>query len=131
YVQYKIKLKSNLPVGTQIQNTADIYFDLNAAVVTNTTVNTIALPTGITPVSDALNMQLYPNPAKNYIIVETDENAIGGTLQITDISGREVAKLQITNSRFRIPTSALSGGVYFVKLNTRTGSGVLRKLMVE
>ncbi len=41
YVQYKVKLKDNLPLGTQVQNTAFIYFDFNAPVVTNTTVNTL------------------------------------------------------------------------------------------
>ncbi len=44
YVQYKVKLNSNLPIGTQIDNTAFIYFDYNAPVVTNTTTNTVSLP---------------------------------------------------------------------------------------
>ncbi len=128
FVQFKIMILHNLPLFTQITNTADIYFDLNPAVVTNTTVNTISIPAGIAPVSGELNMQLYPNPAKNYVIVETDENAVGGMLQITDVAGREIAKMQITNSKLRIPTSALTGGVYLVKvcdLNGRTGVGKL------
>ncbi len=37
FVQFKIKHKANLPAGTVIKNTADIYFDYNSAVVTNTT----------------------------------------------------------------------------------------------
>jgi hypothetical protein len=37
YVQYRIKLKPNLPIGTTIFNTANIYFDFNSPVVTNTT----------------------------------------------------------------------------------------------
>ncbi len=41
YIQYKVKLKPNLPTGTGIDNTAHIYFDYNAAVVTNTTHNEI------------------------------------------------------------------------------------------
>lgn len=41
YINYRIKLKDNLPVGTQILNTANIYFDFNPAVVTNTTINTL------------------------------------------------------------------------------------------
>lgn len=41
YVQYKVKLKSGLALGTSIYNTANIYFDFNAPVVTNTTTNTI------------------------------------------------------------------------------------------
>ncbi len=42
YVQYKVKLKNSLSIGTQIHNTAYIYFDFNPPVVTNTVTNTIA-----------------------------------------------------------------------------------------
>jgi hypothetical protein len=41
FVSFNILPKDNLPAGTQIQNTANIYFDYNPAVVTNTTLNTI------------------------------------------------------------------------------------------
>jgi uncharacterized repeat protein (TIGR01451 family) len=36
YVQYKVKLRDSLPIGTEIRNTASIYFDFNAPVQTNT-----------------------------------------------------------------------------------------------
>ncbi|MFK7787352.1 MAG: FG-GAP repeat domain-containing protein, partial [Crocinitomicaceae bacterium] len=41
FVRYRINLKENLPVGTSIQNTAQIFFDFNPAIITNTTVNTL------------------------------------------------------------------------------------------
>ena len=41
YIEYNIYPKADLAPGTQIQNTAGIYFDYNPAVVTNTTTNTI------------------------------------------------------------------------------------------
>ncbi len=131
YVQYKIKLKDNLPIGTQIQNTANIYFDLNPAVVTNTTVNTITTSTGIAPISNELSMQLYPNPAKNYVIVETGSYAIDGILQITDVTGRIVAKLQVTSYKLQVNTNGFSSGVYFVKLSDINGRIATRKLVVE
>jgi len=40
-VLYKVKLKDNLPLGTVINNTAYIYFDFNAPVITNTVTNTL------------------------------------------------------------------------------------------
>jgi uncharacterized repeat protein (TIGR01451 family) len=42
WIQYKVRSRSHLPIGTQITNTASIYFDNNPAVVTNTTVNTVS-----------------------------------------------------------------------------------------
>jgi hypothetical protein len=131
YVQYKIKLIDGLPLNTQITNTASVYFDLNPPVVTNTTHNTVTLPTGIAQVKADINMQLYPNPTKNYVIVETDENALGGTLQITDVTGQQIARLQITNIKYPIATSGLSAGVYFVKVNDNNGRSAVRKLVVE
>ena len=41
WIQYKVKTKAGLPIGTQIKNTAFIYFDINPAVVTNTVANTV------------------------------------------------------------------------------------------
>lgn len=41
YVQYRVKLKNNLPQGTLIQNTSYIYFDFNTPVQTNTVVDTL------------------------------------------------------------------------------------------
>ena len=41
YVQFKIKAKDSLTLGNAIENTANIYFDFNAPVITNTTSNTI------------------------------------------------------------------------------------------
>ena len=39
FFQYRIKPLSGLGCGTQIHNTASIYFDFNAPIVTNTTIN--------------------------------------------------------------------------------------------
>ncbi len=41
FIKYTIKLLPNLPFETKIQNTAAIYFDFNAPIITNTTTNTI------------------------------------------------------------------------------------------
>jgi uncharacterized repeat protein (TIGR01451 family) len=43
FVSYRIKPISDLPNGTVIENTAEIYFDFNPEIVTNTTHNTIYL----------------------------------------------------------------------------------------
>ncbi len=131
YVQYKIKLKDNLPLGTEIKNSADIYFDLNRAVITDTTINTISLTASISQITSEISFKLYPNPSKNYVSIETDESAIGAMVQLTDIAGRELEKLQITSSAFRISTSALGSGVYLVKVSDSRGRSAVKKLVVE
>lgn len=41
YIKFKIEPKSDLSVNTEIANSADIYFDSNPPVITNSTLNTI------------------------------------------------------------------------------------------
>ncbi len=59
YVQYKVKIDSGLTVGTTIENTANIFFDFNTPVITNTTVNTIVAPTGVTELNSEI-LTVYP-----------------------------------------------------------------------
>ncbi len=134
YVQYKIKLKGGLQPGTQIQNTADIYFDLNPAVVTNTTTNTISNTTDTKFVSGnngELNINLFPNPATDYAILETDAMALGATIQISDVTGKEVMRQQVNSIKTRIPLSGLAQGMYVVKLSDGSGRCGVKKLVIE
>jgi uncharacterized repeat protein (TIGR01451 family) len=62
-VAYSIKLKSNLIPGTKIKNSAAIYFDYNAPVITNTTVNTIQIAAGVNEKANSTSdVTVYPNP---------------------------------------------------------------------
>ena len=43
YVQFKIRAKNNIVIGDVLSNTANIYFDFNAPIITNTTNNAVIL----------------------------------------------------------------------------------------
>jgi uncharacterized repeat protein (TIGR01451 family) len=63
YFQYRIKPLSNLPLGTQIENTAYIYFDYNAPIVTNTTQNNFQVITDLNSKSNnQIDFLLVPQP---------------------------------------------------------------------
>ena len=129
YVQYKVKLKDNLPWGTQISNTASVYFDFNSPVVTNTTTNFFGdSTTGMLVLCCGLpDVNLYPNPAHNYTTISVSDNMIGSTLQLTDAIGRTMLQQQITGNKFNLSTGGLSRGVYLVRI----GEGTVKKLVVE
>lgn len=63
YFQYRIKPLPNLPLGSQIENTAYIYFDYNAPVITNTTQSNFDFFTGVKDVTNKNSFVLYPNPS--------------------------------------------------------------------
>lgn len=123
YVQYKVKLNSNLPIGTQIDNTAFIYFDFNAPVVTNTTTNTVSLPSGLASSRNSdFEFRIYPNPTSNAFTISIVESLIGEPLQITDAIGKTVFQSEIRNPKSEIQSMHLASGIYFVRI----GSGVQR-----
>ncbi len=117
YLKFRIKIKDDVVVGDVIENTGAIYFDYNAPVITNTTVNTLIGPNGIdTDNSNMTKIHVYPNPASAFITFNLSENYINNiNLVITDLSGRvclmNVIKAN-TNST-TIDISNLSQGLYF------------------
>ncbi len=60
YFQYRIKPLPNLPNGTQIENTAYIYFDYNAPIITNTTQNNFDITVGRNIEPGSQQTRVYP-----------------------------------------------------------------------
>ncbi|MFT5279906.1 MAG: putative repeat protein (TIGR01451 family) [Bacteroidia bacterium] len=118
-VVYRISQKPNLTQGTVMENTAHIYFDINPAVVTNTTVNTIDLAVGITPIGGNLNtVNFYPNPATNSITINsTDTNS---ALSIFDMSGRAVHNQILQAGNTDINISQFENGTYIIRVDNGT-----------
>jgi hypothetical protein len=125
-VQYKIKLLPNLPQGTDISNTAFIYFDFNPPVVTNTTINSTEVVTAVTPLSfgEGQEVRLYPNPATNSINIKVNEALLGGTLTITDVTGRKMIETKLTTGNTQLSTETFASGVYFVTATAINGRSV-------
>ena len=70
-------------------------------------------------------MVLFPNPANNYIIVQSD-NPIG-TIRLYDLSGKELKSFSsVQNKRFRIDITTLPKGVYFIKTASAEEAGLMK-----
>lgn len=114
WVVYKIKTKSGLSNGTQIKNTGHIFFDYNAAIVTNTTLNTIntALGLSISENNNELSTLIFPNPAQNYFIVDFGKD-VNGLLSIVDMTGRVVKTIAINKTnQVIVNTEEFISGLY-------------------
>lgn len=126
YVQYRVMLEGNLPIGTEINNTAFIYFDFNEPIVTNTTTNTVVTNTAILNIENSTtNFRLYPNPADGEVTIGVIETLLGNNLIISDITGREILVLKIQFTNTKLETTLLKSGLYFVRI----GSNVQRLLL--
>lgn len=137
YVQYRVKLKENLPIGTTINNTAFIYFDFNPPVITNTATNTVSVDidttVGIQAIKNTTQVFVYPNPASNMVTVTLGENVPNSIVTITDIVGRTVLQpVTLTNTRSAtLSTGQLPGGVYLVNVKSPQGMQVTKRLLVS
>ena len=119
FVQFKINQRVDLPIGTEINNTAAIYFDHNPPVITNQTKHVIGddyLPTGVREVSENtfLKISLYPNPTKDWLYVEVPNLAANEalTIQLFDILGNVVYRSLFENNTVLKGFKSLPSGMY-------------------
>ncbi|WP_405368998.1 T9SS type A sorting domain-containing protein [Nonlabens sp. Asnod2-A12] len=129
YVLFKIKTLSTLVAGDTFDNTADIFFDFNAPIVTNTETVSIMSTASVGGVTDS-SISIYPNPANSFIHA-TANNAIE-SISVTDINGRMITATQYTGAanEQRLEIGELSSGIYFVTIKSNAGQKI-EKLVVE
>jgi len=120
-ISFTIKLHSGLPAGTQIKNKANIYFDSNSPVPTNTTTNTLFNFLGVDDLkSTAGSLKVYPNPSNGKFTLEL--NGMSNqteSLEIYNMFGEKVystSGLRLQSS-YALDLSSYSKGVYFVRIN--------------
>lgn len=124
YVKYKIKQKEGLPEKSVIENTADIYFDYNEAVITNTTRSVvfdtvIAGPfvTGNRYKVKETTILLHPNPFTEYAVFKLSGYAGSYDIAIFDMKGIQVKNIPgITNAETEIKRENLQEGIYIYKV---------------
>lgn len=123
YVAFKIKTKSTLALGNTFSNTANIYFDYNFPIITNTASTTIQR-LGNQDFEFSTNFTLYPNPVKDILHIKSTNvisvysvsiyNPLGQVLQV------------ITNPTEEINVTELKTGNYFIKVITDKGTSSSR-----
>lgn len=131
YVMFKVKLNPGFAVGSVVPNTANIYFDTNPAVITNT-FNTqfVALNTAE---FDSGNFVISPNPATNNVEIQLQNTAETiERISITDVLGKTIRSINtVSNNQVQIDVSDFSKGIYFVEITTASHLKQVKKLVIE
>lgn len=121
YVLYRIPIVAGSNIGTRIRNTAYIFFDLNPAIITNTTLSTLSLEVGVDETSDLVDrLTVHPNPTPGRITLELDQGQLGGVIRLFDTSGSLVSQAVINDTTTVVDLEGLQPGLYFVKVGART-----------
>ena len=120
-ITYKVKLDPSLPLGTVIENNAAIYFDLNEPVITNTTVNTLALIESVNEIAPIGSLRIYPNPACDVIYISGMELALSNAkVHVFDLLGKLVINSNLTDEKL-LNVSSLPSGIYTIECEGSTG----------
>lgn len=135
FVRYRCRIKTGLPNNTVLNNTAHIYFDLNPAIVTNTTLNTLVyqIPVGISEQNSGAAVQLYPNPVTNTSTIAFENpDKDWFRLKVYDNTGRLIYIQQTIESRMEISKKILKPGLLIYELmNLKTGKSTAGKFVVN
>lgn len=109
YVIYKIKPKSTLVLNDQITNKAEIYFDFNFPIITNTVTTTISTLNAGEVLESAF--ALYPNPTANTFSIQANTSI--DSVAIYNMLGQLV---KTAYGQTTIDVSDLSAGSYLIHI---------------
>ncbi|MCJ7932358.1 MAG: T9SS type A sorting domain-containing protein [Chryseobacterium sp.] len=126
YIAYKIKPKANVQVNDIVHNVADIYFDYNPAVVTNT-VSTKIIDQMLGTKEQVKNtVHIYPNPTAGIIHLNT--GSVPEKVEVYNALGQKVKTFRNAS---RVDLSDLAAGVYMLNVTSKkdglTAVKVLKK----
>ncbi len=116
FITFRIKLRSNLPIGTQIENNASIYFDYNQPVVTNT-VSSLLINSVQNISFNNITVTAFPNPFNESTKFVVDGVTGKFDFTLTNVLGEKVNELRNINTKqFYFNRSDLLPGIYFYNI---------------
>ena len=113
----KLRTNAGLVEDDVVSNEANIFFDYNAPIMTNTASTAFTLSTSEYYIDTSL--VLYPNPTKDHIYIEG--NSAIKSIEIYDIQGRMLTQENYNSKNVNLNMSNQATGIYFVKIKTAKG----------
>lgn len=118
FITYQIRTNTDLEIGDSVSNTANIFFDFNAPIVTNTVTTTVVEPLAINEFERIDNINVFPNPVIDILSVQIEDNMQVSQMVLYSLSGQELKIIRETTFDF----STYSKGIYFLKIMTNDGN---------
>ncbi|WP_026978869.1 DUF7619 domain-containing protein [Flavobacterium tegetincola] len=132
YVTFKIKLNPGFAVGDVIDNTAEIYFDTNPAIITNTFQSTFMESLGVKGFTST-NILLYPNPTNSMLHINLQNtNESLKNIIVYDMIGKTIKTISgNTTQQASVSVGDLAKGVYMIEITTDKNLKQVRKFIVN
>ncbi|WP_026992870.1 DUF7619 domain-containing protein [Flavobacterium subsaxonicum] len=126
FVAFKIKTLPTLSLNDSFSNTAEIYFDYNAPIVTNEAETTVALPLS-NPDFDFKNfVTLYPNPAGNTLNLDVKGSLSVKNIAVYNMLGQQLISIVNAGNKLAIDVAGLAAGSYIIKVGTDKGTSATK-----
>ncbi|HEX9979395.1 MAG TPA: T9SS type A sorting domain-containing protein [Flavobacterium sp.] len=122
FVSFKIRTLDTLVEGNTASNTADIYFDYNFPIVTNTAETTFS-NLGVNQ-HESIKFNVMPNPVRDSVTISSEVPF--SSVSIYDIQGRLLAMYLNDSPQAEIDLSNNRSGVYFLKMEHQNGSSTIK-----
>lgn len=120
YIIYEISPLNSVSENTIISNKAEIYFDFNPAVITNTVstllVSEMNCDLNVNSIENDDNLLIYPNPVSDMLTIKISPALLSKPYSIVDQYGREISSGFFTSMEHTINLSTFSTGLYFINV---------------
>ena len=114
---FQVKPKPGFALGDIIPNTADIFFDFNPAIVTNTWTTEFVPFLGVNAF-DTDTFEYYPNPTSDVVTFSLKNTSTTiDRIEVMDILGKTLLSKTINFTQASIDLSSLANGIYLVKVS--------------
>ncbi len=133
YVKFALKQNEDNPNNYVIENFADIYFDFNPPIRTNTEIRTIGEVALNIESIGSKNIKLYPVPASNIISIElpANDDFSSSIIHVYDLSGRKLIRQDSKSLLNTLNTAELSSGIYLLEVINNKGRAERSPFVVQ
>lgn len=91
---------------------------------------TLDPPTAVAVTSSAMQVEMYPNPSKDFVRIAYKGSAVDVRYAITDVAGRTVRSGALGANAAQISVADLQNGTYYLRLSARNGVSLCEVLTV-
>jgi uncharacterized repeat protein (TIGR01451 family) len=133
FVKFRVRQNPNNVIGNEIKNSAAIFFDYNAPIITNETNLKISIPSRTADLENRVYAQIFPIPAREKVQVSL-KNADAGTVlwRMFDATGKLISNGQSSRTTvFDIPRNGQPSGVYYCQFLMENGQTVFGKVIFD
>lgn len=129
FVWYKAEM-NDLDPGDIIENVAEIYFDQNEAIITNTSLHTISDVVSVRELEIA-ELIAYPNPTREFVNFDLTELSQAKRYSVMDISGRIIQSGNVSGLKMAVDLSRFESGMYAVLFFSENQTPVARASVLK